>query len=179
MNVVLHGGSVSPYLIWAMSPTTISATGIWMTWPLRMTVNFCSCSMRLCSPRNCFSLDQSLKAVTSTTMRTEKRMAAPSIQPACASPSSSTPDAVSPQSVLGWQIVWRWGNMVSYECPILDECLRSDNDTKKTTVLVNVIPYLHPRYQDTTTTCVIEEINNWRKRRISLRLLSLSPPGGW
>lgn len=89
---------VLPYLICAISPTTISATGIWITWPLRMTVNFCSCSMRLCSPRNCFSLLQSLNAVTSTTMITENRIAAPSIQPACASPSSSTPPAAWPQA---------------------------------------------------------------------------------
>lgn len=74
-----------------MSPTTISATGIWTTWLARTTVNFCSCSMRLCRPRNCFSLLQSLKAVTRTTQMTERRMAAPSIQPASASPSSSAP----------------------------------------------------------------------------------------
>lgn len=86
-----------PYLTWAMSPTTISATGIWMTLPLRTTANRCSCSMRLCSPRNCFSLLQSLKAVTNTTQMTDSRMAAPSIQPASASPSSSTPPDVFPQ----------------------------------------------------------------------------------
>lgn len=88
----------SPYLICAISPTTISATGIWMTCPPRTTVNFCSCSMRLWRPRNCFSLLQSLKAVTSTTQTTDSRMAAPSIQPASASPSSSAPPAAFPQS---------------------------------------------------------------------------------
>ncbi|KAG7278441.1 hypothetical protein CRUP_038736 [Coryphaenoides rupestris] len=62
-----------------------------MTLPLRTTANRCSCSMRLCSPRNCFSLLQSLKAVTSTTHTTDSRMAAPSIHPASASPSSSAP----------------------------------------------------------------------------------------
>lgn len=81
----------SPYLTWAMSPTTMSATGIWMTFPFRTTVNFCSCSIRLCRPRNCFSLDQSLKAVTRTTQATDSRMAAPSIQLASPSPSSSAP----------------------------------------------------------------------------------------
>lgn len=86
-----------PYLTWAMSPTTISATGIWMTFPLRTTANRCSSSMRLCSPRNCFSLLQSLKAVTSTTQMTDSRMAAPSIHPASASPSSSAPPDTFPQ----------------------------------------------------------------------------------
>lgn len=86
----------SPYFTCAMSPTTISATGIWMTCPPRTTVNFCSCSMRLCSPRNCFSLLQSLKAVTRTTQMTDRRMAAPSIQPASASPSSSAPPVAVP-----------------------------------------------------------------------------------
>lgn len=88
-----------PYLIWAMSPTTMSDTGSWMTWLPRTTWNFCSCSMRLCSPRNCFSFDQSLKAVTNTTHTTDNRMAAPSIQPASASPSSSTPPAAMPHAV--------------------------------------------------------------------------------
>lgn len=87
-----------PYFICAMSPTTISATGIWMTWPPRTTVNFCSCSMRLWRPLNCFSLLQSLNAVTNTTQITERRMAAPSIQPASDSVSSSTPPAALPQS---------------------------------------------------------------------------------
>lgn len=87
-----------PYLTCAMSPTTISATGSCMTWPPRTTWNFCSCSMRLWSPRNCFSFDQSLKAVTRTTHTTDKSMAAPSIQPASASPSSSTPPAAAPHA---------------------------------------------------------------------------------
>lgn len=81
-----------------MSPTTISDTLICITWPPRTTVNFCSCSMRLWRPRNCFSLLQSLKAVTRTTHTTDSRMAAPSIHPASASPSSSTPPAALPQS---------------------------------------------------------------------------------
>lgn len=106
-----------PYLIWAMSPTTISATGIWTTWPARTTVNFCSCSMRLCRPRNCFSLLQSLKAVTRTTQMTERRMAAPSIQPASASPSSSAPawavahPAESRRKQVGWGQAGRRGLM--------------------------------------------------------------------
>ena len=138
------GGLGSPYLICAMSPTTISDTGIWMTWPLRMTVNFCSCSMRLCSPRNCFSLDQSLKAVTSTTMMTEKRMAAPSIQPACASPSSSTPDAVCPHTVGSQE---GGGDKVkpsvSYKLTILDVCMRSvNNDTRKSICMLFFYIYL-------------------------------------
>lgn len=88
-----------PYLIWAMSPTNMSDTGSWMTWLPRTTWNFCSCSMRLCSPRNCFSFDQSLKAVTNTTHTTDNRMAAPSIQPASASPSSSTPPPAMPHAI--------------------------------------------------------------------------------
>ena len=88
----------SPYLTWAMSPTTSVATGTWRSCPFRMTVNFCSCSMRLCRPRNCFSLLQSLKAVTRTTQMTDSRMAAPSIQPASASPSSSAPADTFPQA---------------------------------------------------------------------------------
>ncbi len=87
-----------PYLTWAMSPTTNSATGIWMTVALRTTANRCSSSMRLCSPRNCFSLLQSLKAVTSTTQMTDSRMATPSIHPASASPSSSAPPDTFPQA---------------------------------------------------------------------------------
>lgn len=79
-----------------MSPTTMSVTGSCMTCAPRTTWNFCSCSMRLCKPRNCFSFDQSLKAVTSTTHTTDSRMAAPSIQPA--SPSPSSPPAASPQA---------------------------------------------------------------------------------
>lgn len=90
--------ALSPYLTCAMSPTTISDTLICITWPPRTTVNFCSCSMRLWRPRNCFSLLQSLKAVTRTTHTTDSRMAAPSIHPASASPSSSTPPAALPQS---------------------------------------------------------------------------------
>ncbi|KAG7275381.1 LOW QUALITY PROTEIN: hypothetical protein CRUP_021579 [Coryphaenoides rupestris] len=73
-----------------------SATGSWTTCPSRTTWNFCSCWMRLCSPRNCFSLDQSLKAVTSTTHTTDNKMAAPSIQPAAPSPSS--PPAAAPHT---------------------------------------------------------------------------------
>lgn len=80
-----------------MSPTVMSATGIWMTCPPLMTVNFCSCSIRLCRPRNCFSLLQSLKAVTNTTHTTDKRIAAPSIHPVSPSPSSS-PTETSPQT---------------------------------------------------------------------------------
>ena len=89
---------LSPYLICAMSPTTISDTRIWITCPARTTVNFCSWSMRLWSPRNCFSLLQSLKAVTRTTQTTDRRMATPSIHPASASLSSTTPPAALPQS---------------------------------------------------------------------------------
>ncbi len=89
---------LSPYLTCAMSPTTISDTLIWIICPPRTTVNFCSCSMRLWRPRNCFSLLQSLKAVTKTTHTTDNRMAAPSIHPASPSPSSSTPPAALPQS---------------------------------------------------------------------------------
>lgn len=96
--VTMSWPSHLPYLIWAMSPTAMSDTGSWMTWLPRTTWNFCSCSMRLCSPRNCFSFDQSLKAVTSTTHTTDSRMAAPSIQPASASPSSSTPPAAMPHA---------------------------------------------------------------------------------
>lgn len=91
----LHG---LPYFTWAMSPTVMSATGIWMTWLPRMTVNFCSCSIRLCKPRNCFSLLQSLKAVTNTTHTTDRRIAAPSIHPVSPSPSSS-PTETSPQTI--------------------------------------------------------------------------------
>lgn len=91
----------SPYFTCAMSPTTISATGIWITCPPRTTVNFCSCSIRLWRPLNCFSLLQSLNAVTSTTQITDRRMAAPSIQPASDSVSSSTPPAALPQSAGG------------------------------------------------------------------------------
>lgn len=87
-----------PYFTWAMSPTVMSATGIWMTWLPLMTVNFCSCSIRLCKPRNCFSLLQSLKAVTNTTQTTDRRIAAPSIHPVSPSPSSS-PTETSPQTV--------------------------------------------------------------------------------
>lgn len=90
-----------PYFTCATSPTTISATGIWITCPPRTTVNFCSCSMRLWRPLNCFSLLQSLKAVTRTTQITDRRMAAPSIQPASDSFSSSTPPAALPQSAEG------------------------------------------------------------------------------
>lgn len=93
-----------PYLICAISPTTMSDTGSCMTWLPRTTWNFCSCSMRLCSPRNCFSFDQSLKAVTSTTHTTDNRIAAPSIQPASASPSSSTPPATMPHATVWWQL---------------------------------------------------------------------------
>lgn len=99
----IHSLTISshlPYLTCAISPTTMSATGSCMTWLPRTTWNFCSCSMRLCSPRNCFSFDQSLKAVTSTTHTTDKRIAAPSIQPASASPSSSTPPAAAPQATV-------------------------------------------------------------------------------
>lgn len=92
-----------PYLIWAISPTTISATGSWMSWPLRIMQNFCSSSMRLCSPRNCFSLLQSLKAVTNTTMITEVRMAAPSIQPVSASSSSSGLPEAWPHTIQEWE----------------------------------------------------------------------------
>lgn len=81
-----------------MSPTTMSATGSWMTCAPRTTWNFCSCSMRLCKPLNCFSLLQSLKAVTRTTQTTDSRIAAPSIQPASASPSSSAPAFAAPQA---------------------------------------------------------------------------------
>lgn len=88
----------SPYLICAISPTTMSATGSWITWLPRTTWNFCSCSMRLWRPRNCFSLLQSLKAVTSTTHTTESKMAAPSIHPASASPSSSAPAFADPHA---------------------------------------------------------------------------------
>ncbi|KAF3856129.1 hypothetical protein F7725_016852 [Dissostichus mawsoni] len=82
----------------------MSDTGSCMTWLPRTTWNFCSCSMRFCNPRNCFSFDQSLKAVTSTTHTTDNRMAAPSIQPASASPSSSTPAAPAPQTVQGYHV---------------------------------------------------------------------------
>lgn len=95
-----------PYLTWAKSPTTMSATGIWMTFPFRTTVNFCSCSIRLCRPRNCFSLDQSLNAVTKTTHTTDSRMAAPSIQPVSPSASSSAPPDTFPHAAVkqmnGW-----------------------------------------------------------------------------
>ena len=96
--VQVQASALSPYLTCAMSPTTISDTLICITCPPRTTVNFCSCSMRLWRPRNCFSLLQSLKAVTRTTHTTDSRMAAPSIHPASASPSSSTPPAALPQS---------------------------------------------------------------------------------
>lgn len=76
----------------------MSDTGSWMTCAPRTTWNFCSCSMRLCKPLNCFSLLQSLKAVTRTTQTTDSRIAAPSIQPASASPSSSAPAFAAPQA---------------------------------------------------------------------------------
>lgn len=94
-----------PYFTWAISPTVMSATGIWMTWPPLMTVNFCSCSIRLCKPLNCFSLLQSLKAVTNTTHTTDKRIAAPSIQPVSPSPSSS-PTETSPQTIWKERKCW-------------------------------------------------------------------------
>lgn len=95
-----------PYLTWAKSPTTMSATGIWMTFPFRTTVNFCSCSIRLCRPRNCFSFDQSLKAVTRTTHTTDNKIAAPSIQPVSASPSSSAPPETFPHAGEGGAEGW-------------------------------------------------------------------------
>ena len=70
-----------PYLTRQISPTTISLTAIWMTSPLRSVENLCSCSILFCSPRNCFSFCQSLKAVTRTTTRTAPRIATPSIHP--------------------------------------------------------------------------------------------------
>lgn len=72
----------SPYLTRHISPTTISPTGIWTTSPPRITLNWCSCSILACNPRNCFSFCQSLKAVTKTTTTTAIRIATPSIQPA-------------------------------------------------------------------------------------------------
>lgn len=80
--------SDQPYLTWQMSPTRISPTGIWRTWPPLMVANLCSCSILFWSPLNCFSFLQSLKAVTNTTTTTATRMATPSIQPASASVSS-------------------------------------------------------------------------------------------
>lgn len=56
----------------------------------RITVNFYAYSMHFWRPRNCFSLLHSLKAVTSATTITDRRMAAPSIHSASASPSFST-----------------------------------------------------------------------------------------
>ena len=81
-------GSYSPYLTWQMSPTSISLTGSCITSPLRITANLCSHSILFCSPRNCFSFRQSLKAVTKTTTMTAARIATPSIQPASCSVSS-------------------------------------------------------------------------------------------
>ena len=77
-----------PYLTWHISPTSISLTGSWTTSPLRITENLCSCSILLWSPLNCFSLRQSLKAVTKTTTKTAIKMATPSIHPASDSVSS-------------------------------------------------------------------------------------------
>lgn len=48
-------GRRSPYLIWQMSPTTISLTAICLTSPCRITANLCSPSILLCNPRNCRS----------------------------------------------------------------------------------------------------------------------------
>lgn len=112
-----------PYLTWAKSPTTMSATGIWMTFPFRTTVNFCSCSIRLCRPRNCFSLDQSLNAVTKTTQTTDNRMAAPSIQPVSPSPSSSAPPAPFPQPAgtrRGW-LAGLWHEVRTESCHSFDK----------------------------------------------------------
>lgn len=109
-----------PYLTCAISPTTMSATGSWMTWLPRTTWNFCSCSIRLCRPLNCFSLLQSLKAVTSTTQTTESRMAAPSIQPASDSPSSSTPPAAAPHAV--WTHKGGGHHRCGPICPVFPPC---------------------------------------------------------
>ena len=79
---------ISPYLIIQTSPTTISVTLTKMASPARMTVILCSDSILFCNPRNCLSLDQSLKAVTKMTTITARRMAKPSIHWASVSPAS-------------------------------------------------------------------------------------------
>ena len=71
-----------------ISPTTNSPTWICCAVPFRITLKVCSPSILSWRPRNCFSFDQSLKAVTKTTIITAMRMAAPSIHP-CSSSSSS------------------------------------------------------------------------------------------
>lgn len=78
----------APYLTWQMSPTSRSLTGTCSTSPPLMVANLCSCSILLCSPRNCRSLRQSLNAVTRTTTTTATRIAIPSIHSAFDSESS-------------------------------------------------------------------------------------------
>ena len=81
---------VFPQLTCAISPTTSSALLTWMASPFLMTLNVCSPSIRSCRPRNCRSLDQSLNAVTITTITTAIKMAAPSIHAWCSSSSGSS-----------------------------------------------------------------------------------------
>ena len=78
------------FLTCATSPTTISPIWIWIASPLRITLNVCSPSIRSWRPRNCRSFDQSLNAVTTTTITTAIKMAAPSIQAWCSSSSGSS-----------------------------------------------------------------------------------------
>jgi hypothetical protein len=72
-----------------MSPTTRSPICTWVACPPLMTLNVCSPSILSCSPLNCFSLDQSLNAVTRTTITTAIRIARPSIHAGCSSSSAA------------------------------------------------------------------------------------------
>lgn len=81
-------GLVDPTCI--ISPVTSSPIWIWVPCPPRMTLNTCSPSIRSWRPRNWRSFDQSLKAVTNTTMVTAIKIAAPSIHAGWSSSSGSS-----------------------------------------------------------------------------------------
>ena len=78
------------HLTCATSPTTKSPIWICIASPFLITLNVCSPSIRSWRPRNCLSFDQSLNAVTTTTITTAIKMAAPSIQAWCSSSSGSS-----------------------------------------------------------------------------------------
>lgn len=96
----------------AISPTTKSPIWIWMASPFRITLNVCSPSIRSCSPRNCLSLDQSLNAVTNTTITTAIKMAAPSIHAWC---SSSSGSSIKKENNNNYFVVVFGGNQVWYQ----------------------------------------------------------------
>ena len=78
------------YLTCATSPTTKSPIWICIASPFLITLNVCSPSIRSWRPLNCLSFDQSLNAVTTTTITTAIKIAAPSIQAWCSSSSGSS-----------------------------------------------------------------------------------------